>query len=86
MSGGTGGGGSGGGGMSVGSTLFLLLAFVGVVTAAGFVHYRRTQDQMRDQVSPLSAQAAVGGEGGSSLISNFVPAVRVCTNAGVLQS
>ena len=38
------------GGMSVGSTMFLLMAVVGVMTAAGYTHYKRTQTQMRDQV------------------------------------
>ncbi|CAN0238396.1 unnamed protein product, partial [Hapterophycus canaliculatus] len=45
-----GSGGGGGGGMSAGNTLFLLLFVVGAMTAAGFVHYKRTQAQMRDQV------------------------------------
>lgn len=36
--------------MSASSTLFLLVAVVGVMTAAGYVHYQRTQTQMRDQV------------------------------------
>ncbi|CAM9249510.1 unnamed protein product, partial [Choristocarpus tenellus] len=43
------GGGSSGGGMSMGSTLFILLVVVGSMTAAGFVYWKRTQDQMRDQ-------------------------------------
>lgn len=43
--------GSGGGGMSLGSTLFLLLVVAGFFAAAGYVHYKRTQAQMRDQVS-----------------------------------
>lgn len=38
------------GGMTAGNTLFLLLFVVGAMTAAGFVHYKRTQTQMRDQV------------------------------------
>ncbi|CAN0239161.1 unnamed protein product, partial [Laminaria digitata] len=42
--------GEAGGGMSFGSTMFLLVAVVGVMTAAGFAHYKRTQTQMRDQV------------------------------------
>lgn len=36
--------------MSASSTLFLLVAVVGVMTAGGYVHYQRTQTQMRDQV------------------------------------
>ena len=36
--------------MSASSTLFLLVAVVGAMTAAGYVHYKRTQTQMRDQV------------------------------------
>lgn len=36
--------------MSVGNTLFLLIAVAGIMTAAGFAHYKRTQAQMRDQV------------------------------------
>lgn len=39
-----------GGGMSMSSTLFLLMMVVGAMTAGGFVHYKRTQMQMRDQV------------------------------------
>lgn len=42
--------GGGSDGMSAGNTLFLLFAVVGAMTAAGFVHYKRTQAQMRDQV------------------------------------
>lgn len=37
-------------GMSFGNTLFLLMVVVGVMSAAGYVHYRRTQAHMRDQV------------------------------------
>lgn len=40
----------GGGGMSASGTLFLLVAVVGAMTAGGYVHYKRTQTQMRDQV------------------------------------
>eukprot|EP00903_Cladosiphon_okamuranus_P010383 g9822.t1 len=46
----------GGGGMSASSTLFLLVAVVGVMTAAGYVHYQRTQAQMRDQVRGILAE------------------------------
>ncbi|CAM9430404.1 unnamed protein product [Scytosiphon promiscuus] len=48
--------GGGGGGMSAGNTLFLLLFVVGAMTAAGFVHYKRTQTQMRDQVRGILAE------------------------------
>ncbi|CAM9641495.1 unnamed protein product [Ectocarpus fasciculatus] len=48
--------GGGSGGMSAGNTLFLLFAVVGAMTAAGFVHYKRTQAQMRDQVRGILAE------------------------------
>lgn len=49
-----------GGGMSVGSTMFLLVAVMGAMTAAGYAHYKRTQTQMRDQVR--GGKAGGGGE------------------------
>ncbi|CAM9555071.1 unnamed protein product [Pylaiella littoralis] len=45
-----------GGGMSMSSTLFLLMMVVGAMTAGGFVHYKRTQMQMRDQVRGILAE------------------------------
>eukprot|EP00752_Nemacystus_decipiens_P010339 g9211.t1 len=48
--------GGGGGGMSVSGTLFLLVAVVGAMTAGGYVHYQRTQTQMRDQVRGILAE------------------------------
>lgn len=46
------------GGMSFGNTLFLLMAVAGVMTAAGFAHYKRTQAHMRDQVHALLVRAS----------------------------
>lgn len=43
-------GGAVAGRMSLGNTLFLLFAVAGVMTAVGYVHYKRTQAHMRDQV------------------------------------
>lgn len=43
-------GGDGGGGMSFGNTLFLLLVVAGIMGGVGYVHYKRTQAHMRDQV------------------------------------
>lgn len=43
-------------GMSLGNTLFLLLAVAGVITAVGYAHYKRSQAHMRDQVRGILAE------------------------------
>lgn len=52
--------------MSLGNVLFLVFVLAGVMTTVGYVHYRRTQAHMRDQVSggerykePLDAKSVV---------------------------
>lgn len=47
---------SGGGGYSFTSLVVVLAAFVGIVAAGGFVYWRRTQRQMRDQVRSILAE------------------------------
>ncbi|KUF95358.1 hypothetical protein AM588_10010010 [Phytophthora nicotianae] len=47
---------TGNGGYSFTSLVVVLLAFVGIVAAGGFVYYRRTQRHMRDQVRSILAE------------------------------
>lgn len=59
----------GGAGFSFGSVLVIMMLVAGAVSAAGFVYWRRTQRQMRDQVRsilaeymPLEDQGLLDGE------------------------
>ena len=72
-SGGNGGSSGGGGGISTGTLVFSLLFTIGIMGAAGFVYYKRTQREMRDQVRgilaeymPLDDGAGGGGLGAKS--------------------
>ncbi|KAG6974660.1 hypothetical protein JG687_00000222 [Phytophthora cactorum] len=47
---------TGNGGYSFTSLVVVLLAFVGIVAAGGFVYWRRTQRHMRDQVRSILAE------------------------------